>query len=75
MPRSNPLNACSPAPIAVYQLDEAQWNGQVGQVKNSVSDTLHGRAINGATTNNTAPALPVDLNNMGTCGYGVFIGN
>ncbi|EMK6940642.1 MSHA biogenesis protein MshQ, partial [Vibrio cholerae] len=43
--------------------------------KNSVSDTLHGRAINGATTNNTAPALPVDLNNMGTCGYGVFIGN
>ncbi|ENG5882875.1 MSHA biogenesis protein MshQ, partial [Vibrio cholerae] len=44
-------------------------------VKNSVSDTLHGRAINGATTNNTAPALPVDLNNMGTCGYGVFIGN
>ncbi|EHP3507284.1 MSHA biogenesis protein MshQ [Vibrio cholerae] len=75
LPRSNPLNACSPAPIAVYQLDEAQWNGQVGQVKNSVSDTLHGRAINGATTNNTAPALPVDLNNMGTCGYGVFIGN
>ncbi|MCR9683862.1 MSHA biogenesis protein MshQ [Vibrio cholerae] len=75
LPRSNPLNACSPAPIAVYQLDEAQWNGQVGQVKNSVSDILHGRAINGATTNNTAPALPVDLNNMGTCGYGVFIGN
>ncbi|WP_416384966.1 DUF6701 domain-containing protein [Vibrio cholerae] len=75
LPRSNPLNACSPAPIAVYQLDEAQWNGQAGQVKNSVSDTLHGRAINGATTNNTAPALPVDLNNMGTCGYGVFIGN
>ncbi|ENQ4672298.1 MSHA biogenesis protein MshQ [Vibrio cholerae] len=75
LPRSNPLNACSPAPIAVYQLDESQWNGQVGQVKNSVSDTLHGRAINGATTNNTAPALPVDLNNMGTCGYGVFIGN
>lgn len=75
LPRSNPLNACSPAPIAVYQLDEAQWNGQVGQVKNSVSDTLHGLAINGATTNNTAPALPVDLNNMGTCGYGVFIGN
>ncbi|EGS7959255.1 concanavalin A-like lectin/glucanases superfamily protein [Vibrio cholerae] len=75
LPRSNPLNACSPAPIAVYQLDEAQWSGQVGQVKNSVSDTLHGRAINGATTNNTAPALPVDLNNMGTCGYGVFIGN
>lgn len=33
LPRSNPLNACSPAPIAVYQLDEAQWNGQVGQVK------------------------------------------
>ncbi|WP_411974207.1 DUF6701 domain-containing protein [Vibrio cholerae] len=75
LPSTNPLNACSPAPIAVYQLDEAQWNGQVGQVKNSVSDTLHGRAINGATTNNTAPALPVDLNNMGTCGYGVFIGN
>lgn len=23
LPRSNPLNACSPAPIAVYQLDEA----------------------------------------------------
>ncbi|EKF9737311.1 DUF6701 domain-containing protein [Vibrio cholerae] len=75
LPSTNPLNACSPAPIAVYQLDEAQWNGQVGQVKNSVSDTLHGRAINGATTSNTAPALPVDLNNMGTCGYGVFIGN
>ncbi|OFJ33046.1 MSHA biogenesis protein MshQ [Vibrio cholerae] len=75
LPSTNPLNACSPAPIAVYQLDEAQWNGQVGQVKNSVRDTLHGRAINGATTNNTAPALPVDLNNMGTCGYGVFIGN
>ncbi|EEX37984.1 MshQ [Vibrio metschnikovii] len=75
LPSTNPLNACMPAAVALYRFEEAQWTGQVGEVKNAVSNTLHGRAINGATTNNTSPALPVDLNNMGTCGYGVFIGN
>lgn len=75
LPSTNPLNACMPAAVALYRFEEAQWTGQAGEVKNSVSNALHGRAINGATTNNTAPALPVDLNNMGTCGYGVFIGN
>ncbi len=75
LPSTNPLNACMPAAVALYRFEEAQWTGQAGEVKNSVSNALHGRAINGATTNNTAPALPVDLNNMSTCGYGVFIGN
>jgi len=72
LPSTNPLNACAPAAIALYRFDESQWTGQAGEVKNAVSNALHGRAINGATTNNIAPALPVDFNNMGTCGYGEF---
>ncbi|MBE4592789.1 MSHA biogenesis protein MshQ [Vibrio navarrensis] len=75
LPSTNPLNACAPAAIALYRFDESQWTGQAGEVKNAVSNALHGRAINGATTNNIAPALPVDFNNMGTCGYGEFIAN
>nr|WP_254620403.1 DUF6701 domain-containing protein [Vibrio metschnikovii] len=75
LPSTNPLNACMPAAVALYRFEEAQWTGQVGEVKNAVSNALHGRAINGAITNNTSPALPVDFNNMGTCGYGEFIGN
>lgn len=73
LPVSSPTNACAPAPVALYRFDEAQWTGQVGEVKNTFSTSLYGRALNGASTNNIDPALSPDTSNMGTCGYGEFV--
>ncbi len=73
LPVSSPTNACAPAPVALYRFDETQWTGQVGEVKNTFSTSLYGRARNGATTNNIDPALSPDMSNMGTCGYGEFV--
>ncbi len=75
LPVSSPTNACAPAPVALYRFDEAQWTGQVGEVKNTFSTSLYGRARNGASTNNIDPALSPDTSNMGTCGYGEFVAN
>ncbi|MBE4620616.1 DUF6701 domain-containing protein [Vibrio navarrensis] len=75
LPVSSPTNACAPAPVALYRFDEAQWTGQVGEVKNTFSTSLYGRARNGATTNNIDPAFSPDTSNMGTCGYGEFVAN
>ncbi|WP_156120052.1 DUF6701 domain-containing protein [Aeromonas finlandensis] len=74
LPVSNPVNACAPAPVALYQLEENKWTGVAGEVKNSVADVLHGRAMRGAKTNTVSPALPVNSSNLGTCGYGEFTG-
>ncbi|MGL4249492.1 MAG: DUF6701 domain-containing protein [Aeromonas sp.] len=75
LPVSNPVNACFPAPVALYQLEEPKWTGSAGQVKNSVADEFHGRALQGAKTSTVDPALPVNANNFGTCGYGDFTGS
>ena len=75
LPVSNPINACVPAPVALYQLEEEKWTGAVGEVKNSVLNALHGRAMRGVKTNTVAPALPANSNNLGTCGYGDFTGS
>lgn len=75
LPVSSPINACAPAPVALYRFDETQWTGQVGEVKNTFSTSLYGRARNGATTSNIEPALSPDMSNMGTCGYGEFVAN
>ncbi|EMQ2876012.1 MSHA biogenesis protein MshQ [Vibrio navarrensis] len=75
LPVSSPTNACAPAPVALYRFDETQWTGQVGEVKNTFSTSLYGRARNGASTNNIDPALSPDTSNMGTCGYGEFVAN
>ena len=75
LPVSNPVNACVPAPVALYQLEESKWTGVAGEVKNAVADVLHGRAMRGAKTNTVSPALPANANNLGTCGYGEFTGS
>ncbi|MEH8133779.1 DUF6701 domain-containing protein [Aeromonas veronii] len=75
LPVSNPVNACVPAPVALYQLEESKWAGVAGEVKNAVADVLHGRAMRGAKTNTVSPALPANANNLGTCGYGEFTGS
>ncbi|WP_421215631.1 DUF6701 domain-containing protein [Aeromonas jandaei] len=75
LPVSSPVNACVPAPVALYQLEEDKWTGIVGEVKNSVTNALHGRAMRGAKTNTVSPALPANSNNLGTCGYGDFTGS
>ncbi|MFM5202737.1 DUF6701 domain-containing protein [Aeromonas veronii] len=75
LPVSSPVNACVPAPVALYQLEEDKWTGIVGEVKNSVTNALHGRAMRGAKTNTVSPALPANSNNLGTCGYGEFTGS
>lgn len=70
-----PANACGasvlPSAIALYHLEEQVWDGRANQVLDASGNGLHGRAFNGAVTAIATPALPT-LNNLGTCGYGVF---
>jgi len=74
-PISNPLNACDPSPVARYHFDEVQWSGAFNEVKNAFGSSLNGRAMNGALTSSQSPALPANINNYGTCGYGEFVAN
>lgn len=46
-------------------------DGRANEVLDASGNSLHGRAVNGAVTAIATPALPT-LNNLGTCGYGVF---
>ena len=57
---------------AEYRLDEASWSGSAGEVLDNSGNNLHGRAVNGADTDNTNPAKSSD---PGTCGYGIFDGS
>lgn len=70
-----PANACGvlplPDPIAWYHLEESSWSGSAGEVKDVSGNNLHGRALNGALTATSTPALPA-IDQMGTCGYGYF---
>jgi len=50
---NNPLlncNSCSLKPIANYQMDECNWTGTIGEVKDSSENGYDGIAKNGATT-------------------------
>lgn len=60
-----------PAPILQYRLDETSWDGSIGEVVDSSSNSLNGRSFSGANTGNVAPALGA---NIGTCNYGEFDG-
>jgi MSHA biogenesis protein MshQ len=60
-----------PSPILQYRLDETSWDGSIGEVIDSGSNSLHGRSFSGANTGNVAPALGA---NIGTCNYGEFDG-
>ncbi|EPR4993309.1 DUF6701 domain-containing protein [Vibrio navarrensis] len=72
---SVPANACGasalPSAVALYHLEEQVWDGSANEVLDASGNGLHGRAVNGAVTALVTPALPT-LNNLGTCGYGVF---
>ncbi|KGK09303.1 DUF6701 domain-containing protein [Vibrio navarrensis] len=70
-----PANACGasvlPSAVALYHLEEQVWDGSASEVLDVSGNGLHGRTVNGAVTAIATPALPT-LNNLGTCGYGVF---
>lgn len=58
-----------PEPIVDYRMDEAEWTGTAGEVKDNSSNNYDGTAVNGANTldNSTAGG--------GICRVGDFIGN
>ena len=70
-PNSTPANACLPGPLLSWSLDETQWTGAAGEVRDSTANGLDGTVLNSAISANTAPARP-EVNAMGTCGYGSF---
>ncbi|NOH55732.1 MSHA biogenesis protein MshQ [Vibrio coralliilyticus] len=73
--QQSPANSCGvdplPNPIAKYHLEESTWNGTANEVKDESGNNLNGRAINGALTATSTPALPT-IDSLGTCGYGYF---
>lgn len=66
--RPLPVNS---GPLLSWSLDEASWTGAAGEVLDSSGNALNGTVLNGASTANSAPALP-QVNSQGTCGYGTF---
>ncbi|NRF65005.1 DUF6701 domain-containing protein [Vibrio coralliilyticus] len=73
--QESPANSCGvdplPDPVAKYHLEESTWSGTANEVKDESGNNLHGRAINGALTATSTPALPA-IDSLGTCGYGYF---
>jgi MSHA biogenesis protein MshQ len=60
-----------PTPFLEYRLDELSWDGSPGEVIDSSTNSLSGRAFLGANTSDVDPALGTSI---GTCNYGVFDG-
>ncbi|MUK66869.1 DUF6701 domain-containing protein [Aliivibrio fischeri] len=60
-----------PAALSL-RLDENSWSGTIGEVKDSSGNDFNGTAKNHIQPKKDNPALPVDMANMGTCGYGDF---
>jgi len=56
-----------------WNFNESAWTGAVGEVLDSSTNALHGRAMNGAFTADITPAIAT-TNGLGTCGYGNFVG-
>lgn len=61
---------CNILPLANFQMEESSWTGSTAEVIDQTG-SFNATAINGATTNTSAPAL---TGNPGTCGYGTFDG-
>lgn len=59
-------------PLLSWWMNESVWNGAANEVLDSSGNALHGRAYNGARTDNASPALAVDGNGFGTCRYGAL---
>jgi len=70
----NGITICTstPEPIAIWRMDEASWDGSSNEVIDETGNGHHGTAFNGATTQNTSPAIS---GNPGSCGYGEFDGS
>jgi MSHA biogenesis protein MshQ len=66
------LIGATPAPMALYHLDETSWSGTSGEVIDASGNGYNGVAVNGATTAGAAPAL---TGANGTCFYGTFNGS
>ena len=70
------ITSCSgptvPVSIAKYHMDESPWANVSNEVIDETGNGHHGTAFNGATTQNTSPAI---TGNPGSCGYGVFDGS
>jgi MSHA biogenesis protein MshQ len=63
--------SCGSELIAQFSMDESPWSDSVEQVIDTTGN-YNAQAVNGATTDDAAPAL---TGNPGTCGYGEFDGN
>jgi len=60
-----------PELIANYQMEQQSWDGTAGEIIDETGN-YNATAINGATTENSSPAL---TGNPGTCRYGEFDGS
>ncbi len=54
-----------------WRFNETGWSGTAGEVLDSGTLAVHGRARNSATVFDAGPAI---AGNPGTCGYGEFVG-
>ena len=57
------------APVAHWQMDESNWTGGLNEVADNSGNGYHGSVNNGASTDDTSPAIAGD---PGTCDYGLF---
>lgn len=55
-----------PDAVVSYRLDEGGWTGAAAEVQDSGTAGLDGRALNGVTASDRAPAIS---DAIGTCGY------
>jgi MSHA biogenesis protein MshQ len=55
--------------LAEYRMDEASWNGTVGEVVDSSGSGNNAQSFNSANTDATTPVI---AGSPGTCRYGVF---
>jgi MSHA biogenesis protein MshQ len=63
--------ACPPSPLIKYHFDELSWNGSLGEVFDSSSNSHDATSFNTSVTNGLDPAIS---GNTGTCRYGQFNG-
>jgi MSHA biogenesis protein MshQ len=59
-------------PVLSLRLDEDSWDGSYGEVLDSSGNGFNGTTKNSPQPRKDNPALPIDINKMGTCGYGNF---